>query len=256
MIDHAMLVALYVTAAGVVLALLVSIWALRYNARPSGNGNVQPVNPTPADAVPGMEKMNQVIRAYPLVIFSTVIVYGFVIGKVTEAVMIALGTNAFNYWYNNEQRKRQAEELREALKAPAAIAQVAIEKADQRAKAAEEKQPTVLLVPAPTPPASLAPTAMTLAPNGGGIVTVTVTSAVGTVTGDVTLSCDGAPSIIQTLVNGTTTFTLANLSPGDHAIVANYAAQGAFATSSATGTLRVAAPAPPTPTTGQEVPYV
>jgi FtsP/CotA-like multicopper oxidase with cupredoxin domain len=72
-----------------------------------------------------------------------------------------------------------------------------------------------------------------------GVVTVTVTSAAGTVTGNVTLAVDGGAPISQTLSGGVAAFTLLTPAVGSHALVATYAAQGTFAASGATGTLVV-----------------
>ena len=73
-----------------------------------------------------------------------------------------------------------------------------------------------------------------------GAVTVTVSSAAGTPTGNVSLRVDGAPAITQALASGSATFTITtNLSAGDHTLSATYAAQGNFTASSATGTLHV-----------------
>ena len=74
-----------------------------------------------------------------------------------------------------------------------------------------------------------------------GVVTVSVTST-QTVTGDVTLSVDGGAPITQALVNGSSTFNLPLLpllAVGSHTLAANFAAQGIFAASNATGTLVV-----------------
>lgn len=72
-----------------------------------------------------------------------------------------------------------------------------------------------------------------------GFVTVSVTSAAGIVTGNVSLVVDGALPVIQPLANGSTTFTVFTPSVGNHTLVASYAAQGNFAASGATGTLTV-----------------
>jgi hypothetical protein len=91
---------------------------------------------------------------------------------------------------------------------------------------------------------SLIPTTTTIsAPpvtyNSNASVTVTVTSAFGTVTGNVSLSVDGGIPILQALTGGSTTFTLTSPSAADHSLSASYAAQGNFAASSALGTLHV-----------------
>ena len=78
-----------------------------------------------------------------------------------------------------------------------------------------------------------------------GLVTVTVTSNVGTVTGNVTLGVDAAAVVTQPLVNGSATFDSTNTpalllpAAGAHSLTATYAAQGAFPASSAAGTLSV-----------------
>ncbi len=72
-----------------------------------------------------------------------------------------------------------------------------------------------------------------------GAVTVTVTSAAGTVTGNVTLTVDNGAPITQVLTSGSALFTLTTPAVGNHALVANFAAQNGFAASSATGTLVV-----------------
>jgi FtsP/CotA-like multicopper oxidase with cupredoxin domain len=72
-----------------------------------------------------------------------------------------------------------------------------------------------------------------------GLVTVTVTSAGGTVTGNVTLTVDGGAPITQALSGGSAPFTLVLPGVGNHLLVANFAAQNGFAASSTTGTLVV-----------------
>ena len=90
-----------------------------------------------------------------------------------------------------------------------------------------------------------APTTTTISPpppvayGEDGSVTVTVSSAAGTPTGDVSLSVDGTPMTPQTLSNGSTTFTIPGPSAGSHDLSAAYAAQGNFDASSTTGTLGV-----------------
>ena len=88
-----------------------------------------------------------------------------------------------------------------------------------------------------TATAILAP-AITYGANG--VVTVNVTSPqVTPVTGTVTLSVDGGAPLSQALVSGSATFTLTAPLAGSHTLAANYAAQGGFGASSATGTLTV-----------------
>jgi hypothetical protein len=72
-----------------------------------------------------------------------------------------------------------------------------------------------------------------------GLVTVSVASSFGTVTGSVTLSVDGGAPSSQGLSGGSAVFTLAGLTGGAHSLSASYAAQGNFLASSATGTLTV-----------------
>jgi len=72
-----------------------------------------------------------------------------------------------------------------------------------------------------------------------GVVTVSVTSAAGTVTGNVTLSVDGGAPISQALAGGVAIFTLPVPAVGNHTLAASFAAQGIFAASSATGVLVV-----------------
>lgn len=72
-----------------------------------------------------------------------------------------------------------------------------------------------------------------------GVVTVTVTSTTGVVTGNVTLTVDGGAPISQALSGGSAVFTLLTPAVGTHALVANFAAQGTFAASTATGSLLV-----------------
>ena len=72
-----------------------------------------------------------------------------------------------------------------------------------------------------------------------GIVTVTVSSATGTPTGNVSLSVDGAAATTQGLINGSTTFTISSPSAGSHTLNAAYAVQGNFGASSASGSLDV-----------------
>ncbi len=75
--------------------------------------------------------------------------------------------------------------------------------------------------------------------NANGAVTVTVTSSLGTVTGNVSLVVDGGAPITQALSGGSTVFTLTSPNAGDHSLMASYTAQGNFDSSSATGTLHV-----------------
>jgi predicted small lipoprotein YifL len=91
---------------------------------------------------------------------------------------------------------------------------------------------------------ALSPTTMSLSAPGvtygaNGIVTVTVSSAAGTPTGNVSLSVDGGTAVVQDLTGGSTTFTIPSPSAGTHTLNAEYAAQGNFEASSASGTLVV-----------------
>lgn len=69
--------------------------------------------------------------------------------------------------------------------------------------------------------------------------TVSVNSSGGTVTGNVTLSVDGGAASSLALSGGSATFSLGVLSAGNHNLAASFAAQGAFDTSSATGTITI-----------------
>ena len=81
--------------------------------------------------------------------------------------------------------------------------------------------------------------APTVTYGANGIVTVTVSSATGTPTGNVSLTIDGGTAVVQELTGGSTTFTIPSPSAGSHTLNAAYAAQGAFGASSASGTLIV-----------------
>jgi hypothetical protein len=74
---------------------------------------------------------------------------------------------------------------------------------------------------------------------GAASVTVSVTSDAGIVTGNVSLAVDGGTPLTQALWNGSTVFTISSLGGGTHNLSANYAAQGAFGSNSAAGTLQV-----------------
>jgi uncharacterized membrane protein len=71
-------------------------------------------------------------------------------------------------------------------------------------------------------------------------VTVSVSSAGGTVTGSVLLSVDGGPASTLALSSGSASFSLGVLNAGSHSLSANFATQGNFLASSATGTISVA----------------
>ncbi|HEY7310781.1 MAG TPA: choice-of-anchor Q domain-containing protein [Gemmataceae bacterium] len=81
--------------------------------------------------------------------------------------------------------------------------------------------------------------APTVTYGSNGVVTVTVASAGGTPTGNVTLIVDNGSPLTQALVDGSSTFTLSGLTAGDHSLSASYASQGSFEASSANGTLTV-----------------
>ena len=88
--------------------------------------------------------------------------------------------------------------------------------------------------------------APTIVYGNNGVVTLTVTSPqVTPVTGTVNLSIDGAAALSLPLVNGVAVFNSSNASAltapaaGTHTLTANYAAQGGFGASTATGTLAV-----------------
>ena len=104
-------------------------------------------------------------------------------------------------------------------------------------------------------PTSTAISAPDVTFNANAIVTVTVSSTGGTTTGDVSLSVDGGAATTQPLVNGSTTFTLTAPAAGDHSLSASYTGQGAFANSSATGTLHVNAAATTTAITAPTVTF-
>jgi len=75
-------------------------------------------------------------------------------------------------------------------------------------------------------------------------VAATVSSSNGTPTGNLTLTVGSNAPITQTLVNGSTTFNVTGLTAGNNSFMLNYPAQGAFAASSATGTLSVSQSTP------------
>ncbi|MGZ5508843.1 MAG: choice-of-anchor D domain-containing protein, partial [Limisphaerales bacterium] len=83
-----------------------------------------------------------------------------------------------------------------------------------------------------------APT-ITYGVNGSVILTVSSTPTGFTPTGNVTLTVDGGTPLSQPLAGGTATFTLTAPTAGSHALVANYATQGGFQASTASGTLAV-----------------
>jgi hypothetical protein len=72
-----------------------------------------------------------------------------------------------------------------------------------------------------------------------GSVKVTVSSAFGTPTGNVSLAVDNTTVLTHALVNGSWTFSVPGLDASDHSLSASYAAQGNFGPSSQTGNLHV-----------------
>ena len=94
-----------------------------------------------------------------------------------------------------------------------------------------------------------------------GNVTVTISSVVGTPTGNVTLSVDGGTPVSKVLSGGSAIFTstdiaaLTSPNAGDHSLSASYAAQGNFAASSATGNLHVSKASSTTIVTFETGPY-
>lgn len=88
---------------------------------------------------------------------------------------------------------------------------------------------------------SIAIGAQTVTYNANGIVTVTVTSTPTgfTPTGNVTLAVDGGTPTSHALSNGTATFTITAPNAGTHSLLAQYATQGGFQASSASGSLVV-----------------
>ena len=88
---------------------------------------------------------------------------------------------------------------------------------------------------------SIAINAPTITYGVNGAVTLTVSATSGFIpTGNVTLTVDGGAPLSQALsTTGTAAFTVTLPTAGTHALVANYAAQGAFLASTANGTLVV-----------------
>src|SRR5260370_42368119 len=80
---------------------------------------------------------------------------------------------------------------------------------------------------------------------GGGVFgtpasrTVLANSPTSVVTGNVTLSVDRGPPATMLLTSGSASFNLGVLKGGNHALAANFAAQGNFTSSSAQATLVV-----------------
>jgi hypothetical protein len=88
---------------------------------------------------------------------------------------------------------------------------------------------TVHVLPDPTTASLIAPAVTYPA---FGIVTVTVSSTIGTPTGNAALTVDGGTPLVAALDgSGVATFTLNTLSAGIHSLSASYAAQGNFAAS-------------------------
>jgi YVTN family beta-propeller protein len=71
------------------------------------------------------------------------------------------------------------------------------------------------------------------------IVTVSVNSSTGAVTGAVTLSVDGGAATSSTLTNGSAVFNLGVLNAGPHSLSASFAGGASFSASTASGTLTV-----------------
>ena len=95
---------------------------------------------------------------------------------------------------------------------------------------------TLMVNPAATTTGISAP-AITYGANGS--ITVSVTSGAGTPAGQVDLNVDGFDEGLQTLSGGSFTYAIGGLNAGSRNLTASYAAQGNFASSSITGTLRV-----------------
>jgi hypothetical protein len=74
-----------------------------------------------------------------------------------------------------------------------------------------------------------------------GVITVAVAQTTGTLapTGSVTLTVDGGAPLTQPLSAGSATFTMTTPAAGSHTLVANYAAQNGFQSSTGNGTLVV-----------------
>jgi hypothetical protein len=75
--------------------------------------------------------------------------------------------------------------------------------------------------------------APTITYNNNGVVEVTVTSAAGTPTGDVSLTVGGGAPITQALAAGSSSFVLPSPSAGSHTLSASYAGGGNYQGSSA-----------------------
>ena len=81
--------------------------------------------------------------------------------------------------------------------------------------------------------------AITYGVDGSVILTVTSTPTGFTPTGNVSLTVDNGTPLSQPLAGGIATFTLTAPTAGSHTLVANYATQGGFQGSTASGTLVV-----------------
>jgi hypothetical protein len=68
-------------------------------------------------------------------------------------------------------------------------------------------------------------------------ITVTVASATGTPTGNVSLTVDGGSPVTRALVNGSSMFTISGFTAGDHSLIANYA--GNLESSSNSGSIHI-----------------
>ncbi|MGA8222072.1 MAG: putative Ig domain-containing protein [Candidatus Acidiferrales bacterium] len=74
------------------------------------------------------------------------------------------------------------------------------------------------------------------------VVTVSVGSPYGSVSGNVTLSVDGGAPTTMNLSSGSAVFNAGILTPGTHSLAASFPAQGSFLASSATGAVFVSQP--------------
>jgi hypothetical protein len=90
----------------------------------------------------------------------------------------------------------------------------------------------------------ITPTAMSISAPAinypqNGVVTVAVTSTAGIVGGNVTLVVDAGAPVSMALSGGVAVFTLTTPAVGNPTLAADYAAQGTFGASNATGVLVV-----------------
>jgi membrane associated rhomboid family serine protease len=145
--DYASLVA----AAAAIFALLVAAWALRQSKSSNGKPATGATQTAPADQVPGTEQLNQLARSFCLVSLTLAFIYGFIGSKVvsTESFAVIFNT-VLIWWFTTANRRQQAEEVKEAVKAVAEPAAVAVKTAEERAVKAEAK---AAAAPASAPPA-------------------------------------------------------------------------------------------------------